>query len=214
MEKDCRATHDLLAGARDVIARGYVGGNQIGRDGILRPKVEPSDGEDRERQEAAVEKWAKELGVWHDEATEELEAMYGEQIANGSEAFVFFGDEQTVIKARDICGYDCLDEALVSMELHNALFPYTAMRITGFGRSDGDFTVIFEQKYIKGAKFAPSDLIARFMKAVFDAEKDDSVLGGNSYENDELLLQDLKPANVLLGRDGGLYVIDGDFYIK
>ena len=27
-------------------------------------------------------------------------------------------------------------------------------------------------------------------------------------------LQDLKPANVLLGRDSGLYVIDGDFYIK
>ena len=213
MEKDCRATQDLLAGARAVIARGYVGGNQIGGEGILRPKVEPSD-EDRERQEAAVEKWAKELGVWHDEATEELEAMYGERIANGSEAFVFFGDEQMVIKARDICGYDCLDEALESMELHNALFPYTAMRITGFGRSDGDFTVIFEQKYIKGAKFAPSDLIALFMKTVFDAEKDDSVLGGNSYENDELLLQDLKPANVLLGRDGGLYVIDGDFYIK
>ncbi len=213
MEKDCRATQDLLAGARAVIARGYVGGNQIGGEGILRPKVATSD-EDRERQEAAVETWARELGVWHDEATEELEAMCGERIANGSEAFVFFGDEQTVIKARDICGYDCLDEALVSMELHNALFPYTAMRITGFGRSEGDFTVIFEQKYIKGAKFASSDLIARFMKTVFDAEKDDSVLGGNSYENDELLLQDLKPANVLLGRDGGLYVIDGDFYIK
>lgn len=213
MEKDCRATQDLLAGARAVIARGYVGGNQIGGEGILRPKVATSD-EDRERQEAAVETWARELGVWHDEATEELEAMCGERIANGSEAFVFFGDEQTVIKARDICGYDCLDEALVSMELHNALFPYTAMRITGFGRSEGDFTVIFEQKYIKGAKFALSDLIARFMKMVFDAEKDDSVLGGNSYENDELLLQDLKPANVLLGRDGGLYVIDGDFYIK
>jgi hypothetical protein len=213
MEKDCRATQDLLAGARAIIAREYDSGNQIGGEGILRPKVEPSD-EDRERQEAAVEKWAKELGVWHDEATEELEAMCGERIANGSEAFVFFGDEQTVIKARDICGYDCLDEALVSMELHNALFPYTAMRITGFGRSEGDFTVIFEQKYIKGAKFAPSDLIARFMKTVFDAEKDDSVLGGNSYENDELRLQDLKPANVLLGRDGGLYVIDGDFYIK
>ena len=213
MEKDCRATQDLLAGARAVIARGYVGGNQIGGEGILRPKVATSD-EDRERQEAAVETWARELGVWRDEATEELEAMCGERIANGSEAFVFFGDEQTVIKARDICGYNCLDEALVSMELHNALFPYTAMRITGFGRSEGDFTVIFEQKYIKGAKFAPSDLIARFMKTVFDAEKDDSVLGGNSYENDELLLQDLKPANVLLGRDGGLYVIDGDFYIK
>ena len=213
MEKDCRATQDLLAGARAVIARGYVDGNQIGGEGILRPKVATSD-EDRERQEAAVETWARELGVWHDEATEELEAMCGERIANGSEAFVFFGDEQTVIKARDICGYDCLDEALVSMELHNALFPYTAMRITGFGRSEGDFTVIFEQKYIKGAKFAPSDLIARFMKTVFDAEKDDSVLGGNSYENDELRLQDLKPANVLLGRDGGLYVIDGDFYIK
>jgi hypothetical protein len=29
-----------------------------------------------------------------------------------------------------------------------------------------------------------------------------------------LSLQDLKPANLLLGRDGGLYVIDGDFYIK
>jgi hypothetical protein len=49
---------------------------------------------------------------------------------------------------------------------------------------------------------------------VFDAELNETVLGGNSYENEALRLYDLKPANVLLGRDGGLYVIDGDFYIK
>ena len=56
--------------------------------------------------------------------------------------------------------------------------------------------------------------IAEMMKVEFDAVKDVAVLGGNSYENDVLRLQDLKPANVLEARDGMLYVIDGDFYKK
>ena len=140
--------------------------------------------------------------------------MYGERIANGSEAYVYAMDGQYVIKARDIYGYKSLDEALESIELHNVLFPATAMRVLGFGRSDGDFNIVFVQRYVKAARFADAERIARMMKEEFDAEKDEMVLGGNSYENDVLLLQDLKPANVLEARDGMLYVIDGDFYRK
>lgn len=49
----------------------------------------------------------------------------------------------------------------------------------------------------------------------FDAEKDDSVLGGQSYKNGLYLLQDLKPKNVIVKDVDGcqrLFVIDGDFY--
>ena len=204
---------ELLAGARAVIARGYDCGDTKGGRGVQCDEVGTVDAY-KERQEADVEAWARGIGVWWDDPLVELEQLYGERIANGSEAFVFYRNSQTVIKARDIYGYDSLDEALESIELHNELFPATAMRVVGFGRSDGDFNIVFEQRYVKNARFAMQEKIAEMMKVEFDAVKDEAVLGGNSYENDELRLQDLKPANVLEARDGMLYVIDGDFYKK
>ena len=213
MEKECGKADGLLAGARAVIARGYGCGDTSGRGGVQCDEVGGFDA-NSERQETDVEAWAKEIGVWWNDPLVELEQLYGERIANGSEAFVFYRDSQTVIKARDIYGYRSLDEALESIELHNALFPATAMRVLGFGWSDGDFNIVFEQRYVKNARFAMPEKIARMMKEEFDAVKDEAVLGGNSYENGVLRLQDLKPANVLEARDGMLYVIDGDFYKK
>lgn len=206
-------TDELLAGARAVIAGGYDCGDTEGGRGVQCDEVGSVDA-DRERQETDVETWARGIGVWWNDPLAELEQLYGERIANGSEAFVFYRDSQHVIKARDIYGYDSLDEALESIELHNELFPATAMRVVGFGRSDGDFNIVFEQRYVKAARFADTEKIARMMKEEFDAVKDEAVLGGNSYENGVLRLQDLKPANVLEARDGMLYVIDGDFYKK
>ena len=213
MERECGKTDGLLAGARAVIARGYDCGDTSGRGGVRCDEVGGFDA-NCERQEIDVEAWAKEIGVWWNDPLAELERLYGERIANGSEAYVYAMDGQYVIKARDIYGYKSLDEALESIELHNVLFPATAMRVLGFGRSDGDFNIVFVQRYVKAARFADAERIARMMKEEFDAEKDEMVLGGNSYENDVLLLQDLKPANVLEARDGMLYVIDGDFYRK
>lgn len=164
----------------------------------------------RERQETAIEEWARLNNIWHEDATNELEDLYGEKIGNGAESFVYAKDNKTVIKARDITGYNNLLEALESIEIHNKLFPETTMTVTGFGRSDGEFTIIFEQPYISG-EHPTRDEIEKYIRSKFNAQKDDAVTGGTSYKTNEYLLQDLKPQNVIVS-EGKFYVIDGDFY--
>ena len=88
------------------------------------------------------------------------------------------------------------------------------MKIVGLGRSFDEFTAILVQNNIEGS-FATKEEIEQFVKARFNAEKDESILGDNSYKNDKYLLQDLKPKNVLVRYENGekkFYVVDGDFY--
>lgn len=165
---------------------------------------------------AALEKLAKEQGRWRDHVDERLEEDLGEMIGHGAESYVYRIPDGPVLKARtidpDIEGsYKSLEEALASIEIHNRLFPETAMKIVGYGESDGEFNVILEQPYIEG-RFATKEEIDQFIKEKFDAEKDPSVVGDTSYKTDAYLMQDLKEKNVIV-RDGKLYVIDGDFYL-
>ncbi len=88
------------------------------------------------------------------------------------------------------------------------------MKVVAFGRSDGEFTVVLEQRYIEG-DFATKEDIEQFITERFGAEKDTSVIGNTSYKTDEYLLQDLKSKNVIVQIIDGrkqLFVIDGDFY--
>ena len=169
--------------------------------------------------ERTLEELAKEQGEWLDEADEELERRYGKPIGSGAESFVYRKNANTVVKSRTIDpniggGYKSYQEALESIAIHNRLFPETAMKIVGFGRSDGEFCVLIEQPRIEG-KFATTEEIQQFVAEQFGAEKDESVLGGQSYKNEDYLLQDLKPKNVIVKAVDGqkkLFVIDGDFY--
>lgn len=128
---------------------------------------------------------------------------------------MYLKDNHTVVKSRSLIGYLTIVDALESMEIHNWLFPETAMNVLAFGRSEGEMVAVFEQPYIYGA-YASNCQIEQYVARMFDAVKDKSVIGGTSYKNEAFLLQDLKPKNVLqtVGADGELrlYVIDGDFY--
>ena len=171
--------------------------------------------------EAALEKLAKEQGQWLDNADEELESQYGEMIGHGAESYVYQKDANTVVKSRTIDpnvegGYKTYQEALESIAIHNRLFPETAMKIVGFGKSDGEFCVIIEQPRING-RFATTEEIQQFLTDRFGEEtvKIENILGGHSYKNPVHLLQDIKPKNVIVKDIDGkeqLFVIDGDFY--
>ena len=187
-----------------------------GRDGgANQAKQQGGDGSqvdaDTERQEAAVEAWAKVNNIWFDDATEAVEEQFGKRVGNGAESFVFCHDGHTVIKVRDITGYNNLLEALASIEIHNTLFPETAMDIVGFGRSDGEFAIIFTQSFVEG-EHPTNEEIETYMHLKFGAVKDDSVIGGTSYKTNEYLLQDLKPQNIIVNPEGKFFIIDGDFY--
>ena len=170
--------------------------------------------------ESALEELAKKQRCWLEDADAELKKKYGEMIGHGAESFVYRKDDETVIKSRTIDpnvggGYRTYQEALDSIAIHNKLFPETAMDVAGFGRSEGEFCVIINQPYIEGYCYATTETVMQYVAENFDAEKDDSVLGGQSYKNGLYLLQDLKPKNVIVKDVDGcqrLFVIDGDFY--
>ncbi len=174
---------------------------------------EDIDRRNREDEET-LEQFSKEQGKWIDEVDQHLEENYGVKFDSGSEAYAYRKDNDTVIKSRSLTGYETVQDALDSIEIHNRLFPETAMKVVAFGRSDGELTVVLEQPFIDG-HFATNEEISAFVSDLFNAEKDDSVIGGTSYKTASFLLQDLKPKNVIVKTVDGkkqLYVIDGDFY--
>lgn len=201
----------LLAESQARIQRGDGNLRETQEQGILSQEdIDKRNQEDRE----SLEKFAKEQGKWADDVDTKLEKKYGGRIGHGSEAWVYRKDKDTVIKSRSITGYNTVSDALRSIELHNTLFPETAMKVVGFGNGDGEFSIIIEQPFIEGA-YASQEEIDSFVKERFNAEKDPSVIGNTSYKTDDYLLQDLKPQNVLVRIVNGerqYNVIDGDFY--
>ena len=201
----------LLAESQARIQRGDGNLRETQEQGVLSQEdIDKRNQEDRE----SLEKFAKEQGKWADDVDTKLEKKYGGRIGHGSEALVYRKDKDTVIKSRSITGYNTVSDALRSIELHNTLFPETAMKVVGFGNGDGEFSIIIEQPFIEGA-YASQEEIDSFVKERFNAEKDPSIIGNTSYKTDDYLLQDLKPQNVLVRIVNGerqYNVIDGDFY--
>lgn len=201
----------LLAESQARIQRGDGNLRETKKQGVLSQEyIDKRNQEDRE----SLEKFAKEQGKWADDVDTKLEKKYGSRIGHGSEAWVYRKDKDTVIKSRSITGYNTVSDSLRSIELHNTLFPETAMKVVGFGNGDGEFSIIIEQPFIEGA-YTSQEEIDSFVKERFNAEKDPSVIGNTSYKTDDYLLQDLKPQNVLVRIVNGekqYNVIDGDFY--
>lgn len=210
-EKQQTSNGGLLAESQARIQRGDGNLRETQEQGVLSQEdIDKRNQEDRE----SLEKFAKEQGKWADDVDTKLEKKYGGRIGYGSEAWVYRKDKDTVIKSRSITGYNTVSDALRSIELHNSLFPETAMKVVGFGNGDGEFSIIIEQPFIEGA-YASQEEIDSFVKERFNAEKDPSVIGNTSYKTEDYLLQDLKPQNVLVRIVNGerqYNVIDGDFY--
>lgn len=201
----------LLAESQARIQRGDGNLRETQNQGVLsQENIDKRNQEDRE----SLEKFAKEQGKWADDVDRKLEKKYGSRIGHGSEAWVYRKDSNTVIKSRSFTGYNTVSDALRSIELHNTLFPETAMKVVGFGNSDEEFSVIIEQPFVEGA-YASQEEIDSFVKERFNAEKDTSIIGDTSYKTAKYLLQDLKPQNVIVKIVDGnrqYNVVDGDFY--
>ena len=150
-----------------------------------------------EFQEKLVQEWAEVMNIWFPSAEENIESEYGNMIAQGAEAKVYYKDNDTsVIKLRTSI-YATLERAFESIVLHNALFPETPMNVIGFTRDkDGLFRTILTQPYIGCKRLATKEEIDLMVEG-----KDfiDNYNGqGVNYINDRLHLEDMHPANVFI----------------
>lgn len=166
-----------------------------------------------ERQEALLEQYAKEKGVWLDES--EIEESSSRRLPSGQEASVWLNeDKATVTKAIDYSVYsENLEEFLNDrIALYNHLFPDTALQVVGFTKTDGKFKVVVSQPLIQGQMLAPEgqtkipadeqQLLDEYMADTFGMER-----RGTTYFNSDYVIDDVHGGNVIKS-DGKYYFID------
>jgi hypothetical protein len=162
----------------------------------------PANWEIDTKQEGVVEDWARAKGIWFSNPEKVFTSVYGQMIAQGAEAKVYykFGDT-SVIKERTSI-YSTFDKALEAIVLHNALFPETQMTTIGFTRdSDGLFRIILTQPYIGCKRLATKSEIDDMVAAKGFHDNGDG--NGVNYISERLHLEDMHPANVFIDPQSG-----------
>lgn len=165
---------------------------------------------DWDRQEAALEAWARSRGCWKDDPLGWAESACGKMIAQGSESKVFRYTGNSVLKVLS-CPFNP-QETLDRIAINNFLLRSTRLDIVALGRNaDGEFCFLLRQPFIKGKPVqAPT--------AVIDAFKDFEDTGDNEinpdYATERYLLGDLHDRNIVQDRCGNIHVIDCNLFLN
>ncbi|MDO4995065.1 MAG: hypothetical protein Q4E32_08700 [Bacteroidales bacterium] len=154
------------------------------------------------KQEQLIEQWAKAAKLWVDNSEQILVETFGEKIAQGAEAKVYYREGDTSVVKERVSIYSTTQKALDAIALHNYLFPETVMRVIGFTRdSDGLMRIILTQPYVRclrlATKFEIDEMV--FAKGFQDNRSGDGV----NYISSRLALEDMHPANVFIDELSG-----------
>lgn len=190
--------------------RGFIEGGSIHVEASLITGRSVGTSEDQDtrndRQEQEVEAYAKERRIWHENTEEYLTKKYGEPFASGQESLVYYDEEKgTVTKTTNTYQFRDLEDALDGITLHNTYFPASKITVLGFGKSEeGDFQIIIEQPFIKGTHDVGQEQINELAESLgFEQNQ----LEGR-FKSDNVLLNDLKPKNVILTPEDNIIPID------
>ena len=186
----------LLAGAEDCANRTY-------------PPTLSDYQRERQRgakQEEAIEKWAKVVGLWTEHVEDQLSQTLGDLIAQGGEAEVY-DHGSTLIKSIGLDYFIQPVFALDRITLHNTFFPETALKVIGFGRNQkGEFKILAEQPFICGEPISEPE-IEEFMRQMgFELKNPRNW----TYVTPEIYLSDLHDENVIRSSSGIIFVVDCD----
>lgn len=160
----------------------------------------------REVENRITRSYAKEQGTWIP-----LSQVFdlGTPTAGGNEHDNYLNASEGVIyKVNNRMNTPSIPDLLDRMELHNQTFPETKYSLVGFTSiSDkGDVLPVFSQSYIPNARVATTDEIDAYMGDLgFTSE------GDGRYSNGQLIIKDLHPRNVLVDKEGDVYVVDAEF---
>ena len=119
--------------------------------------------------------------------------------------------KDTIYKVNNLLNSGGICKLLEKLLLHNLIFPNTAYRIHGFTGYDGRTIMpVLEQERICEAQPATQIMIDTYMSAL-GFEK-----GGKtgSFSNSDYKVWDVVPRNVLVDKDGDMYVIDAEIAKK
>lgn len=178
------------------------------------------------RQEAILEKYAKKLGIWEDDAATALKERDDYDYIEGGETIAFFPDDvnKPLTKVITSAYFPETVQLLDRIMLHNYLFPYSKLDVKGFGRArpdwltDGDpmFCVKVEQQAVDTSCPAKPEQIEEYMKNL-GFHKHRELAGGDVVweSNDgKYVVSDLTDENVFLTQDGHIAVIDANIQLN
>lgn len=154
----------------------------------------------------AAEQYAIEHGLWIDD-----DSLLGTMGPSGDENNCYYNEEGSIVYKVNMLTHtgERILPVFNKIKMHNLLFPETSYKFVGFtnlGFTRSAFPV-FCQYYIQNAENAHLDEIARHMESLGFMPTDEKSGG---WKNETYLVWDLLPKNVLVDRDGDIYVIDAE----
>lgn len=177
--------------------------------------------EDRDagkRQEALLESFAREKGVWHDQADRKIEQCLGPAF-EGGETKAYF-DEANCLAVKLITP-SYYAQPLWNLErivLHNRYFPDSPLKLVGFGRTVDTwgydnplFVLKVEQPLVKIERSATKDEIDAYMTGLGCCPfRPEAWLSAD----DEAVITDLNSENAVIDQLGNIRVIDADLRLN
>lgn len=169
-----------------------------------------ADSEDK--QDRAIERFARDNGMWDDDLTQRCKDEFGERFSHGMESDVYDGGD-SVVKMMTLRLAKSPVAMLERIALHNRLFPNTQMQIVGFGRAnrygepDGKLGFLIRQRKVEFDEGGTTtEDVAGFMKGLGfkPGERKSTYVS----QDGSLLATDMHRENVVKTKDGKMAVLD------
>lgn len=161
-------------------------------------------------QAAIIEQWARKVGCWIEDVDKTLPQTLGELIAEGGEAKVY---DNGYLLVKTI-GLDYFIQPILALDrvsLHNTLFPETSMEVIGFGKtSSQDFNIIVNQPFVEGSHITNAAISEYIQRLGFQLINPRNW----TFATPEIYLSDLHDENVILSKEGNVFVVDCDVRIN
>ena len=160
-----------------------------------------------EIEQRAAEQFAKSAGIWIP-----MDDIFdlGSPGPSGNENDTYVS-EDTIYKVNNLLNSGGICKLLDKILLHNLIFPNTAYRLHGFTGYDGRTIMpVLEQERICEAQPATQIMIDTYMSALGFEKEGES----GRFSNGDFVVWDVVPRNVLVDKDGDMYVIDAEISKK
>jgi hypothetical protein len=195
---------DVQADAYDI----FSGGSIRERRGRTLTQEEIDD--EVYRQEELLERYAKDNGIWYDPKVIAKKRIF----SSGSEANVYKDGDGQVMKVY----YDYrLNQAnpiefLENISLFNSVFPDAKYELLGFTNTEnGEFAPVLRQQFIDGQQLGMvDDTFFAKVDEYFTSRGFKRNVNTGAYYNDDVVIYDLHPGNIVFAKNGTPFVIDAN----
>ncbi len=160
-----------------------------------------SENKTREEQIDELRIWSTDNGYYIEDYN-----TLGKYQEKGMESEVFYNTKSnSVVKVNDLEFYDTPLDYLNAIAVHNEIFPEAPLTVKGFTtRQDNqNFAVIVEQPFIQAERGATQEEVKEELGKMGYTHVED-----NTYSDGIVTIEDLHEGNVLVDKEGKVYVID------